>query len=115
MRTYIVRIRSYADEMGRTIVAVDTLTVRALAPETWDAFANLAERPNGVWGGCWCTWFHPACAEKGQSSEGNRALKKRLVDEGRAHAALVFDGDVAVAWCQYGSPDELPRIYHRNE
>ncbi len=29
----------------------------------------------------------------------NRARKRRLVDEGRAHAALVFDGDEAVAWC----------------
>jgi hypothetical protein len=47
--------------------------------------------------------------------EGNRDRKERLVSEGRAHAALVFDGDVAVAWCQYGSPDELPNIYHRKE
>src|SRR5215216_6502957 len=43
------------------------------------------------------------------------AYKERLVREGRAHAALVFDGDVAVAWCQYGSPDELPSIYHLKE
>jgi hypothetical protein len=28
---------------------------------------------------------------------------------------LVFDGDVAVAWCEYGSPEELPNIYHRKE
>jgi GNAT superfamily N-acetyltransferase len=47
--------------------------------------------------------------------EGNRALKERLVNEGRAHAALVFDGDVAVAWCEYGTPEELPHIYHRKE
>jgi GNAT superfamily N-acetyltransferase len=90
-------------------------TVRPLGPDTWDAFAGLAERHNGVWGGCWCTWFHPACAEKGQSPEGNRALKQRLVSEGRAHAALVFDGDVAVAWCEYGTPEELPNIYHRKQ
>jgi GNAT superfamily N-acetyltransferase len=90
-------------------------TVKGLGPDTWEPFAELAERHNGVWGGCWCTWFHPACAERGQSSEGNRVLKKRLVEEGRAHAALVFDGDVAVAWCQFGSPDELPRIYHLKE
>jgi hypothetical protein len=38
-----------------------------------------------------------------------------LVNEGRAHAALVFDGDVAVAWCEYGTPDELPNIYHLKE
>lgn len=34
---------------------------------------------------------------------------------GRAHAALVFDGDVAVAWCEYGTPEELPNIYHWKE
>jgi GNAT superfamily N-acetyltransferase len=90
-------------------------TVRPLGPETWDAFARLVERHNGVWGGCWCTWFHPRYPEKKQGAEGNRALKERLVKEGRAHAALVFDGDVAVGWCQYGTPEELPSIYHRKE
>jgi GNAT superfamily N-acetyltransferase len=107
--------------------------IKALGPDTWAAFADLAGRHNGVWNGCWCTWFHaaagsggrtvlvdggagrPACAERGQSAEGNRAIKERLVNEGRAHAALVFDGDVAVAWCEYGTPAELPNIYHRKE
>jgi hypothetical protein len=28
---------------------------------------------------------------------------------------VVFDGEVAVAWCQYGTPEELPGIYHRKE
>lgn len=89
--------------------------IRPLGAATWDAFAHLAEKHNGVWNGCWCTWFHPACAERGESHEANRAYKERLVREGRAHAALVFDGDVAVAWCEYGSPDELPSIYHLKE
>jgi GNAT superfamily N-acetyltransferase len=89
--------------------------IKPLGPATWDAFVGLAQKHNGVWGGCWCTWFHPASAEKGLSSEGNRALKERLVREGKAHAALVFDGEVAVAWCQYGSPAELPSIYHLKE
>jgi len=73
-------------------------TVRALAPDTWDSFAALAERHNGVWNGCWCTWFHPA--DTGDDS--NRARKQRLVAEGRAHAALVFDGDTRL-------PDHLLR------
>jgi GNAT superfamily N-acetyltransferase len=90
-------------------------TVEPLGPETWDAFAQLVERHNGVWGGCWCLSFHPRSPERGQSLEGNRALKQRLVDEGQAHAALVFDGDAAVGWCQYGTPEELPNIYHRKE
>ena len=90
-------------------------TVRALGPDTWDAFADLAEKHNGVWGGCWCTWFHGERAETGTGAAGNRALKERLVHAGRAHAALVYDGDVAVGWCQYGGPAELPGIYHRKE
>jgi len=89
--------------------------IEPLGPRTWDAFADLAERHNGVWGGCWCTWFHlyPDCPER--KVIGNRAFKQRLVDEGRAHAALVFDGDVAVAWCEYGTVEELPNIHHRKE
>lgn len=89
--------------------------VRALSADTWDAYADLVERHNGVWGGCWCTWFHTMHAAKTFDAEGNRGLKERLVREGHAHAALVFDGDTAVAWCQYGSPEELPNIYHRKE
>ncbi|HEY3262669.1 MAG TPA: GNAT family N-acetyltransferase [Pseudonocardiaceae bacterium] len=95
--------------------AVSEYTIKPLGADTWEAFADLVERHNGVWGGCWCTWFHRARAEKGQGADGNRAHKKRLVIDGRAHAALVFDGDVAVAWCQYGTPEELPNIYHRKE
>jgi len=94
---------------------VTDLEVKPLAPDTWDAFARLLERHNGVFGGCWCTWFHTFHGEKTFTAEGNRALKHRLVEEGRAHAALVFDGDDAIAWCQYGSPDELPNIHHRKE
>jgi GNAT superfamily N-acetyltransferase len=96
------------DDMG-------DVTVRALTPDTWDAFARIVERHNGVFGGCWCTWFHTFQSEKTFTAEGNRALKQRLVDEGRAHAALVFDGDEVVAWCEYGTPEELPNIYHRKE
>lgn len=90
-------------------------TVQALTPDTWDAFLRMAERHNGVFGGCYCTWFHTMHDEKTFSAEGNRALKQRLVEEGRAHAALVFDGDEAVAWCEYGTPEELPNIYHRKQ
>jgi GNAT superfamily N-acetyltransferase len=92
-----------------------TYEIRPLGPDTWDAFAALAERHNGVWGGCWCTWFHTLNSEKAREAGANRALKERLVCEGRAHAALVFDGDEAVAWCQYGTPAELPNIHHRKQ
>jgi GNAT superfamily N-acetyltransferase len=95
--------------------SLSELTVRPLTPDTWDAFARLMERLGGVFGGCWCTWFHTMHSEKSFTADGNRALKQRLVTEGRAHAALVLDGDEAVAWCEYGTPDELPNIYHRKQ
>jgi len=88
--------------------------IRALDATTWDAFADLVEKHNGCgFGGCWCTWFHTR--EGRREGELGRPWKERLVREGTAHAALVFDGDAAVAWAQYGSPEELPRIYHRKE
>jgi GNAT superfamily N-acetyltransferase len=96
---------------------VSEYTIKALGPGTWDDFADLAGRHNGVWNGCWCTWFHTFYSEKakGRTAEDNRDTKHEMVNAGLAHAALVFDGDRAVAWCQYGSPDELPSIYHRKE
>jgi hypothetical protein len=75
----------------------------------------MVERHNGVFGGCWCTWFHTMSGEKERSYEANRSLKCRLVDGGRAHAALVLHDEEVVAWCHYGSPEELPNIYHRKQ
>ena len=89
--------------------------VEPLGPRTWDAYARMMERHNGVFGGCWCTYFQTMPGEKTYDADDNRSLKQRLVEEGRAHAALVIDGDEAVAWAQYGTPEELPNIYHRKE
>lgn len=97
---------------------MDAYVIKPLGPETWAAFAQLVERQgNASFGppGCWCLWFHPSDAARDPDGENGRARKQRLVDQGHAHAALVFDGDVAVGWCQYGSPEELPNIYHRKE
>ncbi len=90
------------------------LVTKALTPETFDDFAALVERNGGMFAHCWCTWFHADFAEKEQRST-RRALKQRLVADGIAHAALVYDGDRAVAWAEYGSPEELPNIHHRKE
>jgi GNAT superfamily N-acetyltransferase len=100
---------------AETSMDMDHLTIRPLAPDTWPAFADLVARHNGVFGGCWCTWFHTLSRGKERTYESNRDLKCRLVEEGLAHAALVFDGDEAVAWAQYGRPEELPNIHHRQE
>ncbi len=101
--------------MSTVEASVDGYRIEPLGPQTWDAFADLAERHNGVWGGCWCTWFHCYPDPPERKTLGHREFKRRLVDEGRAHAALVFDGDVAVAWAEYGSVEELPNIHHRKD
>ena len=87
--------------------------VKPLDSATWQGFADLVERSNGVWGGCWCMAFHSEGVGRDKSPEQNREEKAGRVRDGRAHAALVFDGDACVGWCQFGSPDELPRIKHR--
>lgn len=93
-------------------MVVDDYTVEPLTASTWNAFAALVERHNGIFGGCWCTYFHPVCAEREPGYEGSRKMKKQLVEAGRAHAALVIVGDEAVAWAEYGTPAELPNIHH---
>ena len=88
------------------------LVVRPLDVDTWPAFAELVEANNGVWGGCWCVGFHVKLG-KGRTAAQNRAEKEQRVRDGETHAALVFDGDRCLGWCQFGSPDELPEIKSR--
>ena len=87
------------------------MITRPLEPGTWDAFAGLVEANNGVWGGCWCMAFHPEGLERDPGAL--RAHKLRRVQSGDAHAALVFDGEDCLGWCQFGSPAELPRVPNR--
>jgi GNAT superfamily N-acetyltransferase len=92
--------------------------IKPLTSRTWGAFAALVERNNGGgFGGCWCCYFHNATSAERRAAGGGdwRRYKERLVHDGNAHAALVFAGEQAVGWCQYGSPDELPGITHRKE
>jgi ribosomal protein S18 acetylase RimI-like enzyme len=89
------------------------MEARALDTSTWADFAALVERHNGVWGGCWCMGFHPEGVGRKKTPQQNRSEKEARVREGRAHAALVYDGATCVGWCQFGAPDELPRIKHR--
>lgn len=94
-------------------MAESEYTIRALDESTWSAFAALVEANNGIFGGCWCIGFHPEGAGKDTTFELNRDRKLTRVRAGSAHAALVFDGDDCLGWCQFGSPEELPRIKSR--
>ena len=93
--------------------SAQSLEVRALDETTWPDFAALVERHNGVWGGCWCMAFHEEGVGRTKTVAQNRSEKECRVREGRAHAALVYDGNMCVGWCQFGPTDELPRIMHK--
>ncbi|MGI0071307.1 MAG: GNAT family N-acetyltransferase [Thermoplasmata archaeon] len=72
------------------------------------------EKHHGIFGGCWCIAFHLTPEDvKNHSAAEYRAMKKARVREGRAHAALVFDGPYAIGWCQFGPTSELPNIRSR--
>lgn len=58
--------------------------------------------------------FHPEGVGRDSSAGLNRDRKRTRVRAGTAHAALVFDGDDCLGWCQFGSPAELPRIKGRS-
>ena len=50
-----------------------------------------------------------------KATGSSRAFKEQMVNDGVAHAALVMRDGRAVAWAEYGTPDELPAIHHRKE
>jgi len=87
-------------------------TIKALDESTWDAFAALVEANNGVFGGCWCIGFHAEGPDRNDAAV-NRRRKLERVRAGTTHAALVFEGDDCLGWCQFGPPNELPRIKSR--
>ena len=94
-------------------MAESTFDIRPLDESTWPAFADLVERNNGIFGGCWCMGFHPEGVGKDTTAELNRERKLERVQAGTAHAALVFRGEDCLGWCQFGRPAEVPRIKSR--
>src|SRR5256885_15526259 len=73
-------------------------TIRPLDASTWDAFAELVERNNGIFGGCWCIGYHPECGQRGIS---HRSAKEDRVRTGGAHAAPVLhESRAAQGWGQ---------------
>lgn len=89
--------------------------IKALDVETWSDFEALVRRTGGLFSGCWCVHFHHGVPDGRAEDEQNRDFKRRMVEAGIAHAALVYDGRDAVAWAEYGTPCELPNIHHRKQ
>lgn len=46
-----------------------SFAVTTLDPSTWAAFAELVERNNGIFGGCWCTGSTPKAGRRASTDE----------------------------------------------
>lgn len=99
--------------MADTPTDRDNYVIRPLEAATWDDFADLVEANGGIFGGCWCLGFHPEGGEKGVPVDEKRERKRQRVVDGTAMAALVYEGDRCVGWCQFGRPEDLTRIKSR--
>lgn len=89
-------------------------SVRALDPSTWDAFDELCSNSDGFPSGCYCIGLHEEGPTK-HAAALNRDRKHHRVLAGTTHAALVFDGDLCIGWCQFGPCEEVVRIKNRRE
>ena len=45
---------------------------------------------------------------RAQARAQNQREKRQLIDAGRAHGVLVYDGEEPIGWCQFGPAEELP-------
>ncbi len=81
---------------------------KELGKEPWPDFERMVEKHNGVWGGCWCTFFHFTHSEQQRWSGKHHEYKEKLVHANQSHAALVYDEADVVGWCQFGPLAELP-------
>ncbi|GGF15992.1 N-acetyltransferase GCN5 [Aliidongia dinghuensis] len=93
---------------------MDALEIRPVGPDDLPLIEQLFG-PRGACAGCWCMWWR---AEKGgkdwKAAQGpvNRARFQALVEAGRVHGLLAFDGAEPVGWCDlapYGDYGRLAR------
>lgn len=89
----------------------EDFTVKELTSSTWPGFEKLAMKQ----GHCWCMYYQQPRPVRGKFSIAergrmNKKAKEALVQQGRSHATLVYDGKTPIGWCQYGQKEELPRI-----
>src|SRR5438309_9872359 len=84
---------------------------KELSPTTWPDFEALFAKHNGVWGGCWCLFYHT----KGEflikrPGPENKKAKKALVKKRRTQGIVIYSGATPGGLVQYGLKPGLPRL-----
>jgi len=83
--------------------AMSEYEIKALDLRRGMRIAAVDKHKGCGFGGCWCTWFHSR--EGRPEGEKGRPWKERLVREGNAHAAMVFDGGPLLRRLDLQQPD----------
>jgi len=86
------------------------VTSQQLSIRTWPDFERLFASNGGVWGGCWCMFYHKPGSFDSKAYARNKEAKRILTLKGRAHGTIVYCGKDPVGWCQFGPQEELARI-----
>jgi GNAT superfamily N-acetyltransferase len=89
------------------------LEVHPLTPERWGDLERLFG-PSGGYSNCWCSFqrvtgreYAAGCENRGA---GNRALLRRLTDEGRRPGLIGYRDGVPVGWVSVGPRTEFGRM-----
>jgi GNAT superfamily N-acetyltransferase len=89
------------------------LAVRPVTGERWSDLESFFG-PRGAYANCWCTWwrqtspmFSAGCRNHG---EGNRAMLRRLTDEGRVPGLLAYAEGEPVGWVSVAPLTEFGRV-----
>lgn len=80
-------------------------TIRPLTPDLWPALEELFGK-NGACNGCWCMYWRIGARYRKRLRNANKVAFRNIVKSGPPPGLLVFDGDIAVGWCQL-----TPRVH----
>src|SRR5438309_5561400 len=82
--------------------------VKELGRGTWPDFERMVEKHNGVWGGCWDTWFHMTPSLRNNCSESNKGNRESLSEPTKPPSLLASIGPNVVGCCRSEPLPDLP-------
>jgi GNAT superfamily N-acetyltransferase len=86
------------------------LSVRPLSAGAWPALENLFGR-GGASNGCWCMYWRLGPRYHERPREENKRERRELAAGGHS-GLLVYEGDVAVGWCELAPRADLGWLAH---
>jgi GNAT superfamily N-acetyltransferase len=87
------------------------LTISPLTLEQWPALEDLFGRA-GASNGCWCMYWRIGPRYRDRPREDNKHDLRQLAASGPSPGLLVFDGGIAVGWCELAPRADLGWLAH---